>query len=118
MISVSSTSEFKIKGLVYPNFPLLLWSHTNEDIGTESGALFCEGHQFLEFLLIKNGRINSRESWKTYAAHLVSFFTFIEDNGLDWTDIADDGITEMILAVYRDACLDDGMKANSVSQHL
>ncbi|MCR9965444.1 MULTISPECIES: tyrosine-type recombinase/integrase [Vibrio harveyi group] len=118
MISVNSTSEFKIKGYAYPDFPLLLWSHTNEEIGTLSGTLFEEGHQFLEFLLIKSGRIQSRETWKTYAAHLVSFFTFIEDNGLDWTDIADDGITEMIVAVYRDACLDDGMKNSSVNQHL
>ncbi|WP_231571949.1 tyrosine-type recombinase/integrase [Vibrio jasicida] len=118
MISVSSTPEFKIKGYSYPHFPLLLWSHSNEDIGTLSGALFEEGHQFLEFLLIKCGRIKSRETWKTYAAHLVSYFTFIEDNGLDWTDISDDGITEMIVAVYRDACLDDGMKSSSVNQHL
>ncbi|MCJ8352351.1 site-specific integrase [Moritella sp.] len=118
MISVNSTSEFKIKGYPYSGFPLLLWSHSNKELDILSGALFEEGHQFLEWLLIKSGRINSKESWKTYAAHLVSYFTFIEDNELDWKYIDDDGVNEMIVSVYRDACLEDGMAGNSVNQHL
>lgn len=118
MISVLSTKEFRIKGHPYPDFPLLLHSYSNEALGSLSGALFEEGHQFLEWLLIKNGRINSRESWKTYAAHLVSYFSFIEDNKLDWKYIDDDGVNEMIIAVYRDACLEDGMAGSSVNQHL
>ena len=55
----------------------------------------------------------SKASWNTYAKHLVSLFTFCEDNEQDWTNIADDGVNEMLLAVYCDVCIE--VNGNSVN---
>lgn len=118
MIILPSTSEFKIKGTPYPGFPLLTWSYTNNLLDTISGQLFEEGHEFLIYDLLKRGRVQSKETWKTYSKHLVSFFSFCEDNEQNWLDIEDDSIREMLVSVYRDACIHDDMKPNSINQHL
>ena len=50
---------------------------------------------------------------------MVSFFTFCEDNEQDWTNIADDGVNEMLIAVYRDVCIEvNGNSINTTNQHL
>jgi site-specific recombinase XerD len=119
MIIIKSTSDFKIKGYPIPDFPLLTWSTNNDILGIEAGMLFNEGLEFLTYECLKRGRVKSKKTWDTYAKHLVSFFTFCEDNDQDWRYIEDDGIHEMLLAVYRDSCQEDFcISSNSTNQHL
>ncbi|KPU83090.1 integrase [Psychromonas sp. PRT-SC03] len=119
MIIINSTSDYKIKGHPFPDFPLLTGSKSNVNLNIETGMLFEEGLEFLKYYLIKRGRVMSKKSWNTYAKHLVSFFTFCEDNEQEWRNIADDGENEMLLAVYRDVCIEDyGILVNSTNQHL
>jgi integrase/recombinase XerD len=119
MIIIKSTSDFKIKGYPILDFPLLTWSTNNDSLEIEAGMLFREGLEFLTYECLKRGRVKSKKTWSTYAKHLVSFFTFCEDNDQDWRDIEDDGIHEMLLAVYRDSCQEDfDISVNSTNQHL
>ena len=119
MIIISSTSDFKVKGIPIPDFPLLTWTKKSEHLNIENGMLFEEALEFLKYYLLKRGRVGSKQSWNTYAKHLVSFFTFCEDNEQDWTNIADDGVNEMLIAVYRDVCIEvNGNSINTVNQHL
>jgi integrase/recombinase XerD len=119
MIIIKSTSDFKIKGYPILDFPLLTWSTNNDTLGIEVGMLFREGLEFLTYECLKRGRVRSKKTWSTYAKHLVSFFTFCEDNDQDWRQIEDDGINEMLLAVYRDSCQEDfDLSSNSTNQHL
>jgi site-specific recombinase XerD len=119
MIIINSTSDYKVKGFPIPDFPLLTWTKANESLNIEVGMLFEEGLEFLTYHLLKRGRVASKKSWDTYAKHLVSFFTFCEDNKQDWTKIADNGVNEMLVAVYRDVCIEvNGNSINSTNQHL
>ena len=119
MIIINSTSDYKVKGFPIPDFPLLTWTKANESLNIEVGMLFEEGLEFLTYHLLKRGRVTSKKSWDTYAKHLVSFFTFCEDNNQDWTKIADNGVNEMLVAVYRDVCIEvNGNSINSTNQHL
>jgi len=119
MIIINSTSDYKVKGFPIPDFPLLTWTKANESLNIEVGMLFEEGLEFLTYHLLKRGRVTSKKSWDTYAKHLVSFFTFCEDNKQDWTKIADNGVNEMLVAVYRDVCIEvNGNSINSTNQHL
>ena len=119
MIIINSTSDFKVKGFPIPDFPLLTWTQDNESLNIENGMLFEQGLEFLIYHLLKRGRVASKKSWDTYAKHLVSFFTFCEDNEQDWTNIADDGVNEMLIAVYRDVCIEvNGNSINTTNQHL
>ena len=119
MIIIKSTSDFKIKGYPIPDFPLLTWSTNDKRLGIEAGMLFKEGLDYLIYECLKRGRVKSKKSWHTYARHLTSFFSFCEDNDQDWKDIKDDGVNEMLVAVYRDSCLEDfGISVNSTNQYL
>lgn len=120
MIVLKSTKEFEIKGIPYPNFPLLTWTTTNLDLGIQNGMLFEEGLAFLKYELIRRGRVDSTSTWETYANHLAIFFSFCEDNELNWKDIKDDDEEdEMLLAVFRDVCVTDfNLSANTTNQYL
>lgn len=121
MIILKSTSDFEIKGHKYPDFPLLTWSQTNPTLDIQAGMLFEEGLQFLIYECLKRGRVRSQNTWDSYAKHLSSFFSFCEDNEVDWRNIAEDydSEDEMLLAVYRDACVDEfKISVNSTNQYL
>lgn len=119
MIVLESTIDYKVRGFPYPDFPLLTWAKTDEALEIETGMLFVEGHEFLNYFLLNRGRVASKKTWSTYAHHMASFFTFCEDNSQNWKEIADDGENEMLLSVYRDVCIQDfKLSANSTNQYL
>lgn len=119
MISLKSTSDFEIKGIKYPNFPLLTWENDNSTLRIESGMLCVEVLQFLVYECLKRGRVSSENTWWTYANHLCQFFTFCEHNKLDWRDISESSEDEMLVSAYRDLCVGEfEMSINSTNQHL
>jgi integrase/recombinase XerD len=116
---LNSTVDYKVRGVSYPDFPLLTWTKTEEELGIETGMLFEEGHEFLNYYLLKRGRVASKKTWNTYAHHMASFCSFCEDNNQNWKDISDDGENEMLLSVFRDVCIEDfKLSANSTNQYL
>lgn len=115
----NSTTDYKVKGFSYPGFPLLTWTKIDEELEIETGMLFEEGHEFLNYFLLKRGRVASKKTWSTYAHHMASFFSFCEDNNQDWKEISDDGENEMLLSVFRDVCIEDfKLSVNSTNQYL
>lgn len=119
MIVLNSTVDYKVRGFAYPDFPLLTWTKTDEVLQIETGMLFEGGHEFLNYYLLKRGRVASKKTWNTYAHHMCSFFSFCEDNNQDWKAISDDGENEMLLSVYRDVCIEDfKLSANTTNQYL
>ena len=116
---VMSTDDFKIRGKSVPGFPFLMWTKNSKELGIETGELFEEGVDFLEYELITRGRVNSKNTWANYGQWLCNFFSFCEDNKQNWREIADNGRNESLLAVYRDSCIEDfGLKANTVNLYL
>ena len=119
MLSLKSTSNFEIESVKYPNFPLLTWESDNTNLGIESGMLCVEAMQFLIYECLKRGRVNSENTWWTYANHLSQYLTFCEQNNLDWRDISESSEDEMLVSAYRDLCVAEfGMSVNSTNQHL
>lgn len=119
MYILKSTEELKFKGISYPDFPLLTWSSSNEDLGIVGGDLFLEGLKFLRYYGVKRGRAKSVKTLSTYANQLCHFFSFCEDNEIDWRDINETAEDEMLLAVYRDVSVDDfELSQNTVNQRL
>ena len=116
---VKSTDDFKLRGVSIPDFPILMWTKNNKELGIKTGMLFEEGVDFLMYQLITRGRVDSKNSWATYGQWLCNFFSFCEDNNQNWREIADDGRNESLLAVYRDSCSEDfDLAASTVNSYL
>ena len=94
---VYSTSDFKIHGLSYEKFPILLDSEMNI---IEEVLLFVVQH------CIKRGRIQSIKSWESYGQSMYDYFSFLEANSFDWR--VDNKISHYsILVAYRDWSLSE-----------
>jgi len=114
-----STDKLKLKGVSYPDFPLLTWSYTNVNLGISSGDPFFEGIKFLLYYCVKRGRAKSKKTLSTYASHLSHFFSFCEDNQINWRCIVENSEDEMLLSVYRDVSMNDfKLSQNTVNQRL
>lgn len=87
-----STDKFKLNGLSYSGFPILI---SREGKVVEEALDFCVAH------LIKRGRVQSKKSWITYGKALYQFFGWCEENGIDWRDIGNDR-EATILTEFRD----------------
>ena len=64
---VMSTDDFKLRGVSIPGFPFLMWTKNSKELGIETGELFEEGVDFLEYELITRGRVDSKNSWASYS---------------------------------------------------
>lgn len=106
---VFSTSDFKIHGLSYEKFPILLDSEMNI---IEEVLLFLVQH------CIKRGRIQSIKSWESYGQSMYDYFSFLEANSFDWR--VDNKISHYsILAAYRDWSLSEmKLSSNTVNYRL
>ncbi|CDZ79362.1 Tyrosine recombinase XerD [Legionella massiliensis] len=106
---VFSTSDFKLYGVSYENFPILL----NAEMNIVEEVLL-----FLVQYCIKRGRVNSIRSWEAYGQTLYDYFSFLEANGLDWR-INKYGVNHSILAAYRDWSLSEiKLHPNTVNYRL
>lgn len=87
-----STKKFKLNGLSYSGFPILI---SRKGKVVEEALDFCIAH------LIKRGRVQSKKSWVTYGKALYQFFGWCEVNGIDWREVGNDR-EATILAEFRD----------------
>ena len=104
-----STDDFKIKGIPYSDFPILI--DANNDV-------FVEALMFLIHHCIKRGSVQSKRSWDTFGRDLYDYFAFLEANKLGWRDLQyrED---ETILALYRDASFESfNLSATTVNRRL
>lgn len=106
-----STSKFKLNGLSYNGFPILISSE---------GKVVEEAMDFSIAHLIKRGRVQSKKSWITYGKALYQFFGWCEVNDIDWRDVGNDR-EATILAEFRDWNLSSeggGLAAATVNSRL
>ncbi|GHD67777.1 integrase [Luteimonas padinae] len=104
-----STDDFKLHGVSYRDFPILLDS---EMVGVSPA------NTFLRYHLLQRGRVGSAKSWKVYGQALYDYFGFLEAHDLVWNDTpkAEDHTP---VAAYRDYCKDTiGLSLNTVRQRL
>lgn len=106
---VFSSDDFKVGGVSYPNFPILL---------DRNGDVFVEALSFLIYHCIKRGRVRSENSWITFGRDLYDFFSFTETNELDWK-VIQSCTDEVLLAVYRDVSIKQfGVSATTINRRL
>lgn len=106
-----STNKFKLNGVSYTGFPILV---SEEGKVVEEALDFCIKH------LIKRGRVPSKKSWVTYGKALYQFFGWCEVNRIDWRDVGNERETT-ILAEFRDWNLSPeggGLAAGTVNARL
>jgi integrase len=106
---VFATKEFKLHGMSYSGFPILLDSEMRDVEPV---------NDFLLYHLIQRGRIGSKKSWRTIAQHLYDYFGFLEAYRLKWDDVQR-GEDHSVVAAYRDYSLKDcRLHRNTVRQRL
>lgn len=106
---IFSVEDFKIAGLSYPDFPILLKS--NNDV-------FTEALEFFIFYLLERGSIQSKASWKTLAQDLYDFFAYCEANNLNWRNVKG-GSEGMLLSIYRDVSMSKfSVSASTINRRL
>lgn len=66
---VKSTADFVLHGHPYEDFPLILNSEME---------LLWEAHQFLIYLCLQRGRVESKNTWWRYGQDMYDYFGFLE----------------------------------------
>jgi len=87
-----ATEDFKIKGVAYTGFPIIVNAQME---------LVEEAFDFLVRYCIKRGRVQSPKSWAAYGQSIYDFLGFLEANNWDWRNISVNR-DSTILAAYRD----------------
>lgn len=106
---VFSTNDFKLLGVNYPDFPILL----NKNMEIVEEVLF-----FLIKYCIKRGRVSSKKSWVAYGQTMYDYFSFLEANSLCWNKYAY-GNDHTIIAAYRDWSISEAkLSASTVNYRL
>jgi integrase/recombinase XerD len=106
---IFSTVDFKIQGIGYPSFPILI---------SKDNDIFLEGLHFLIYHCLKRGKVQSQNSWETYGRDLFDYFSFIEANKFNWKEVRC-RTDSMLLALYRNfSFYDCNLKASTVNRRL
>lgn len=105
---ILSTDAFKIKGVTYDRFPILL----NNDMSSCRPA-----NEFMRWYL-RRGAIASKRSWQSTGRALYDYFSFLEAHELSWRNV-DGKDSRDLLAAYRDYSLETiGLARSTVAQRL
>lgn len=97
-------SNFVEFGVSRPDVPFLC------DANME---LVAAPNDFLRFIAVTKGRTRSQNTWRTYGHHLYEYFSFLEENELEWVVVQ-----ERQIAAWRDGMLQRGCSPNTVNQRL
>lgn len=100
---IFSTSDFRVSGLCFEGFPLLV----DRDGGADE-AVLC----FCVYLLLHRGKATSKATWSVCGYALKDFLQFCEDHGRTWREAPVAGLPS-VLAAYRTWAI--GTSRNSVS---
>lgn len=99
------TDETFIKnGVPLPGIPFL---------ASSKAQLVEPANRYLFYISAIRGRTRSPATWQTYADHLYEYFSFLEENDLNWRDIGQEH-----LAVWRNSMLDRGLSRNTVNKRV
>ncbi len=106
---ILSDSSFRINGISYEGFPIIL---------DDELKIVEEAHGFLIDHCIKRGRVNSKGSWHRYGKDLYDFFGFVFTNNFNWKAKRTVGVLSVIES-YRDWALNEcGLKPTTINQRL
>ena len=109
MLLVKATEDFTLKGVAYPDFPLVL---------DECMNIVPEVLKFLIYQCITRGRVNSKHSWWCYGQAMYDYMGFLEAQELDWRSIEYDE-EHSIIAAYRDWSTNNlKLKGSTINQRL
>lgn len=108
---IFSTQDFKLNGMPYADFPLLLDERT--------GLIHEEALDFMIHHCIKRGKVKSVKSWRPFGQAMYDFFNFLQAyDDCDWREL-ENGRNSTIVAQYRDWSLTQcGLSASTVNQRL
>lgn len=70
-----STGDFRLRGVAYQGFPILLDSHL---VG------IAPANEFLRHHLLRRHRVASHKTWAVYGKSLYDYFGFLETHELTW----------------------------------
>jgi len=106
---VLSDNSFRINGIPYDGFPIIL----DDDL-----KIVEDTHWFLIDHCIKRGRVNSKGSWHRYGKDLYDFFGFVITNDFNWKAERRVGVPSVVES-YRDWSLNEcGLKSSTINQRL
>ncbi len=106
---VLSDNSFRINGIPYEGFPIIL---------DDDQKIVEDAHWFLIDHCIKRGRVNSKGSWHRYGKDLYDFFGFVITNKFNWKAERRVGVLSVIES-YRDWSLNEcGLKSSTINQRL
>lgn len=96
--------EFKLNNVSFSDIPFL----TDQDM-----KLVNVPNKYLYEIALVHGRTRSPRTWKTYGNHLYEFFSFLEENNLEWQNV-----DQAQIAIWRNAMLDRGLRRSTVNARI
>ncbi|MBA3998144.1 MAG: recombinase [Candidatus Accumulibacter sp.] len=97
-------ATFTKNGVPLPGIPFL---------ASSKAQLVEPANQYLFYVAAVRGRTRSPATWQTYADHLYEFFSFLEENDLDWSQVSREQ-----MAVWRNSMLDRGLSRNTINKRI
>ncbi len=80
----------------------------------DSKAVLVESaNRYLYFVACIKGRTSSPATWRTYGEHLYEFFSFLEENNLDWNQVG-----EAQIAAWRNGMVTRGLKRTTCNHRI
>ena len=96
--------EFKLNNVTFSGIPFL----TDQDM-----KLVNVPNKYLYEIALVQGRTRSPRTWKTYGNHIYEFFSFLEENNLEWQQV-----DQAQIAIWRNAMLDRGLMRSTVNARI
>lgn len=96
--------SFKKSGVALPGIPFL---------ADADAELVDAANSYLFHIAAVRGRTRSPATWRTYAAHLYEYFSFLEENELVWDQIGQEQI-----AVWRNSMLDRKLSRTTINSRI
>lgn len=100
----TTDSSYVVAGMPRPGIPFLC---------DRDSELVTAPNRYLDHIAVIRGRTRSNKTWRTYGEHLYDYFSFLEDNALDWLTI-----DERALAAWRDGMAARGNRTTTINARL
>lgn len=103
-----ATNDFKLNGVSYEGFPLIVDSEMKRIKAITD---------FLIHYCLHRGRVTSKASWWKYGTDLYDYFSFLEYKSLDWkSSLANQ--QQSVVASYRDWSVNEGISNTTINGRL
>lgn len=96
---VFADEEFKINGVSYPGFPIILTAELRS---------IPQVSTFLIYRCLHRGRVESKHTWASYGQALYDYLGFLNSANRDWRDVGFYELGSSPLAAYRDWSMRSG----------